>query len=248
MAPSVGTTGTIKLLILAIDMVFLVPAQPQADGSSKATRIGADELKEAITTHVESVMPWTAGAVRIEFCSRLPDVEIAGDDVTYRVTMPRTDDFIGYTNLGLLFYRNEILVKDVNVRIKLEVRRDVVTSSRYLAQGTVIGRDDIAVVEKWFSRPAFQVVSKPEEVLGKELTTSLRPNAEFTRHVLRDSIVVKRGALVRIVLERQVLKLSTMGVSEEDGSKGELIRVKNISSKKVIYARVVDDSLVAVDF
>jgi flagella basal body P-ring formation protein FlgA len=39
-----------------------------------------------------------------------------------------------------------------------------------------------------------------------------------------------------------------LGLSEEDGMQGAIIKVKNMSSKRTIYARVLGESLVGVEF
>jgi flagella basal body P-ring formation protein FlgA len=44
------------------------------------------------------------------------------------------------------------------------------------------------------------------------------------------------------------MMISAMGLCEEDGAQGDLIRVQNTSSKKTVFARVMGASLVKVDF
>jgi len=39
-----------------------------------------------------------------------------------------------------------------------------------------------------------------------------------------------------------------MGVSEEDGVVGQTIRVRNMASNKMVYARVVNDSTTLLKF
>jgi len=59
---------------------------------------------------------------------------------------------------------------------------------------------------------------------------------------------VKRGKIVCINLERGPLKISTIGISEEDGARGAIIRVRNVSSNRMVYARVVGANTVQVEF
>jgi flagella basal body P-ring formation protein FlgA len=39
-----------------------------------------------------------------------------------------------------------------------------------------------------------------------------------------------------------------LGYSEEDGVSGGLIRIQNATSKKTLHARVIDGSMVTVEF
>ena len=54
--------------------------------------------------------------------------------------------------------------------------------------------------------------------------------------------------MVRIVLENKTMSVHTIGLTEEDGANGQMIRVQNISSKKIVYARVESASVVRVEF
>jgi len=44
------------------------------------------------------------------------------------------------------------------------------------------------------------------------------------------------------------MQIVTVGLSEEDGVAGNIVRVKNITSNKTIYARVLSDSVVGIEF
>jgi flagella basal body P-ring formation protein FlgA len=66
--------------------------------------------------------------------------------------------------------------------------------------------------------------------------------------MLKTVKTIKRGKMVKIVLENGPMMIVTFGLSEEDGSRGDFIKVRNISSNKIVYAKVIDDSSVRVDF
>ncbi len=80
------------------------------------------------------------------------------------------------------------------------------------------------------------------------MSTSIRPNMEITTNMLRDAIMIKKGKMVRILLDNGPVRVISTGVSEENGAYGAMIKVKNTSSKKIIFARVEGQSLVRVEF
>ncbi|HNQ02925.1 MAG TPA: flagellar basal body P-ring formation chaperone FlgA, partial [Syntrophales bacterium] len=86
------------------------------------------------------------------------------------------------------------------------------------------------------------------EAVGKKATAGLNAGTEITRQMLRSAPVVKKGEVVRIVLESGPMTISAVGLCQEDGGRGDLIRVQNVSSKKIIFARVMGTALVRVDF
>jgi len=65
--------------------------------------------------------------------------------------------------------------------------------------------------------------------------------------MLKDVPLVQRGKIVKIVFDSGPMRIVTVGMPEEDGMAGAIIRVRNVTSNKIIYARVLGDSLVGID-
>ena len=66
--------------------------------------------------------------------------------------------------------------------------------------------------------------------------------------MLEKPLVVKRGDMITILAESGNLRVTVRGRVLVKGHMGELIRVQNSMSKKIIYARVINNSTVSVDF
>jgi len=132
--------------------------------------------------------------------------------------------------------------------VTLWVRMDVVVSTKSLSSGTVLGAGDVKILQKWYDAVPQNRLSDLKEAVGKKLTVSVNPHMEITKNVLKDCPIVRRNQPVRIVLDNGVLCITASGVSQEDGILGDVVRVQNTTSKRVIHARVTGDALVAVDF
>ncbi len=230
------------LLLLMLLMANVLCALP-------VTNVSKNAIKTIIVDYINNNMPWPKGSVRINFFPQISGITLPAKDIIYRVISMRDEDFIGYSNFTIRFYSENVFLGEKTVRVKIEVLRNMVVSTRYLARGTNISKDDVKVVKRWFDRVSPEVITDINDVLGKRLCTTIRqPNAVITRNMLRKPVMIKRGKLVRIVLEKGPLTITTIGLSEQDGSQGDIIRVKNIASKNIIYARVKAPSLVQVDF
>jgi flagella basal body P-ring formation protein FlgA len=72
--------------------------------------------------------------------------------------------------------------------------------------------------------------------------------AEILATMLKSAPLVRKGKMVKMVFDNGSMQIVTVGLSEEDGVAGNIIRVKNITSNKIIYARVLSDSLVGIEF
>jgi flagellar basal body P-ring formation protein FlgA len=106
----------------------------------------------------------------------------------------------------------------------------------------------VRVVKRWLIREPQQTIASREEAVEKRIISAVRPNQEITRTMLRDVPLIKKGRMVKMVLNNGFITITTVGQTQEDGGMGSSVRVKNVSSERIVYARVVGDSLVQVDF
>ncbi len=215
---------------------------------AQGATIRAEEIKAAILLHVENNMPWTPGTVRLDFPGKVADVEVPGEQGKLEVQNRPDEDYIGDAVFSVKLYSGKVLYKEEKVRVVLEVLRDFVVSARFLTKNKSIAADDVRVLRKWVKRIPPNVLTSPADVMGKALTMNLPPNSEITRSNIKAPLLIKKGSVVRILFDNGYLNVTTVGISEEDGVTDALIRVKNVSSNKTIYARVASDSLVKIEF
>ncbi len=215
---------------------------------SEAGTITAPEIKGAIIHYVENSMHWPPGSLRIDDRAKINDVVIPGEDIRVAVAARPDQDFIGDTVLAVRYYSGRNLVKEENLRVMLEALKDVVVSTKALTKDKIITAEDVRVEKKWVRRLPEKLATVSDEVIGKALMVNIRQNNEISRNVIKEPRLIKKGSAVRIILDNGDFSISTTGVSEENGTAESLIRVKNVSSNKIIYARVVGDSLVRVEF
>lgn len=210
--------------------------------------IRGETIEDAVRTYVERNMFWPEGAMRMDFPGGISDVTLPGEKIACRVQSKRNEDFIGNTSFTVRFYEDGRLLGKRTFKARLEVLINVVVSVRSLAKDAEIGGGDVKLTRRWFTRPPRNIISSLDDVVGKRLYSSIKPNTEITGKMVRDIPVVRKGRPVKIVIENGLMGVTTVGMSEQDGMRGELIRVRNASSKKMIYARVMDRSLVRVEF
>ncbi|MCK9273909.1 MAG: flagellar basal body P-ring formation chaperone FlgA [Syntrophales bacterium] len=203
-----------------------------------------EALEKIVLDYIEEKVP----SARVEFLSRTPDLVLKAKEIAYRVDSGRNEDYAGYCVFNVRFYDGEYFIREQPVRVRIEIRKKFVVSKKFLERGKRIGADDVKITAKWIDRTIRNPLQRPEEVIGKVLRSSVRKNTELKENMLQDPLLVKNGAFVRIELSKRGLHMSTVGISEQSGSLGDLIKVKNISSNKSVYARIVDDSVVKVDF
>ena len=210
--------------------------------------IKGETIKTYVRTYIEKNISWPKNVVWVEFPSTVSDLRLTGKKITCRVLSQRNEDFIGNSSFVFKCYENGTFLNGKTVRVKIEVLMDVVVSTKSLHRNIKINRDDVRLAKKWFNRLPSNIISSLDAVVGMKLRTSVKPNAEITGNMVRPIPMVKRGKPVKIIFENGPMRITTLGLSDQDGLYGELIKVRNVSSKNMIYARVMGNSLVKVEF
>ncbi len=239
---------------MRFSMVFVAAAMavllsvPPLQAAGKTVKIGAAQIQDAVQRAATSQNAWPRGTVRVLFTNPVQEMEVKGEKISREVIPVRGNPFLGHGQYAVRIYDNGVFLAEQRVSVLVEVQRDVILSARSLGRNTRIDTGDVQVVKRWVRRIPAQAVTDTETVVGKMLRVNVAPNTELTHSMLREFPVVRRGAPVRIIYESGPLSIATLGVSEEDGQDGSMVRVRNTSSRKILHARVVGDSTVQLVF
>lgn len=222
---------------LMMAVFFLTPVLANASPS----------IHETIREYIDSHMPWTHGAVRVDFISKEPDISAHRKEATFRIEPAGNADFIGDAAFLVRISINGTLLRTETVRTRIEVLRDVVVAAKMIRSGAVLTGQDVRLTKKWVSRNMPDALSSLEEAIGKRITLPARPGMELLARMLKEVPLVRKGQMVRVLLDNGSMRITTVAMPEEDGTVGNMVRIRNITSNKVIYARVLGDSLVGVE-
>ncbi len=154
----------------------------------------------------------------------------------------------GLQSLSLLFLKGEKVVKRINVRVAIKLEKKVLVAKRDIERGEVIKRDDLSLFFVDLSRIPKDALTNYDEAIGKSAIRDIRGGEILRRGIIKNIPLVKSGSPVYIVAENGLLKVMALGRALESGKKGDVIRVRNESSKKIVYGEVVDRGLVMVRF
>ena len=210
--------------------------------------IDQEQLNKAIGMYIEKNMHWAPGQMRFEMLTSLPQIAMPAGKISWKVDTRGNEDYLGESSFVLKLYNNGVLFREESIRVRIEVLREFVVSVKNLGRDCIIGANDVSLQKKWVRSIPLNAISSMDEIVGKLLCVGVRQNAEIFRNMIKEVTAVKRGKMVQIVLDTGAINITTMGLSEEDGAEGSFVKVRNISSNKTIYARVVGEARVKVDF
>lgn len=238
---------TLIIISISLTMIFLT-AVASSSLAANSTVVKEHRFKKIVKEYIEANTSWPRENMRIEFLGRISDISVQGEKITFAVRNHQDESFIGDSTFTVAVYDEGTQLREIPVRVRMEVAFDVVITTKYLQRDSEIGYSDVKLVRKWFSQMPAHAVIQIEDAVGKQVYSDVKQNTEIKRNMLKSVKTIRRGKMVKIVLESGPMTIMTFGLCEEDGSRGDFIKVRNTSSNKTVYARVVDASSVRIDF
>ena len=229
-----------------ISLLFISSVCPVVSWGEEKLLSPDRAVREAVIDYVYENVPWNKRDVEVsEIKIRSSLSQLEGD---LKVVLPRGKKLLGKTSLLVQVVDGSNVLKEIWVKAYIKVFQDVVLPVRNLKKGHIITQKDLYMGRKDISRLPLGVLIDPEDVIGMKLKRGISASSLLRDNVLTYPVLVKRGKVVEIFLEMSGLKVTTKGVAKEDGSKNELIKVENLSSKRVIFGRVIAPGIVKVNY
>ncbi|RJG09879.1 flagella basal body P-ring formation protein FlgA [Pseudomonas cavernicola] len=129
---------------------------------------------------------------------------------------------------------------------QVRLYRDVVIAIRPLKRESVLGEADLSLVERDVGLLNQGYLTSLEQALGKKLTRTLLPDQVLAPLHLQQAEVVRKSDQVVISARSGTINVRMPGEALSDGAPGEQIKVRNLSSQRVIRARVIGPGQVEV--
>lgn len=123
---------------------------------------------------------------------------------------------------------------------------EVPVLNRRLNTGDVIAESDLDWVTLPRDRAGADLVTDAAALVGKTAKRGMAPNQPIRARDVRAQVAVQKGQLVTILLQSPTMTLTAQGRAMADGAAGEVIRVTNTNSSRVVEAEVAGPNLVTV--
>jgi len=133
-----------------------------------------------------------------------------------------------------------------NISGRVVAMTEVPVLRRRVEPGEVIRDGDIEWSSTRADRLGRNIIVDAENLVGMSPRRPIRPGDAVLASELRAPVVVAKNSLITIRLDTARLSLSAQGRALEPGASGDVIRVMNTKSNKIINAAVVDSGTVRV--
>lgn len=210
--------------------------------------ISKEDIQKIVMDFICKKSPWererlNVKDIRVDHGAILPK-----GDITYKVMPPRSTDYLGITPMAVVFKINGKFEKKVWVTVEIEVVTSVVVTTKPLGRYKRIESDDIHLQKMDLASLPSNIITNTEEALGKRTKRTIDAETPLRTDLIEFPPLVRRGDVVTVIAESDGLRITTRGKIKQRGCRGDKIKVVNLNSNKVIYAKIIDSNTVRVDF
>lgn len=253
-APAPGKQVTYDVSVLTrIAQKYRLDWQPQSALdhtviTTASTRITADAIREAVITRVKEDNPQAKSA----------DVEVTFDNHALQIDLPadRGREFtlnnFDFDNTSKHF-RTDIVASGASGPFSVPVtgraifKRMVPVLSRRLEGGTTISASDLDWISVPEDRVNLSVVTNIKDVVGRELRRDTDQGALLYVHDVVPPRLVTRGSLITMKIETPLMLVTAQGKALQDGAQGDVIRVVNTQSNRMLEGTVTGTGTVTIN-
>ncbi len=217
------------------------PVVTVTSGSQKEKKEKMAEIvKQALMTKLAG-----SGEVTLNILAIPADLQVPLGDIQYTMGIPGGVRFAGTTVTYVTITVDGRRFHSVLVRAEVKRYQQVVVAARTIDAQEIIASDALRL-ERMDTGRLTSYITDANQVLGLASRRSIAIGTPITSSMVVKPVLIKRGALVTIVARMGDIEVTATGQALQDGAQGQLIRVQNMNSKRMIAAQVVDASTVLV--
>ena len=206
----------------------------------------SEDFKNIFLKEIKNKLSWIKGEIYLEKIRIEPENINISKEMSYKVKFITTPK-VG-SNLLILEFRKGKILKRVKIWGYIEAKVPVVVLKRPVLNKAILSEEDITLELKPFSRLPQDVILNKESAIGKQVRMSLKAGTVLRYSHIQRPVIIKRNQIVYIVARGHNFIVRAKGVALQDGREGERIKVKNLSSKKVLWGKVISSEEVEVPF
>ncbi len=226
-------------LILALAFIFFATAH--AEQSSQSHESIAETVKAYIAQNINLPGEYEVSLVPLDSRLNLPQCATPLEAFT-------TTDLIkaGRTTIGVRCNAEKRWSIFTSAIIK--TYQMVVVLAQPIQRGEIITQQHLAIEKREVSNLREDFVTQIEQVENKQAARQLNTGTILSLKNIVEPKLIKRGDKIVISTTKPNFSIRMSGIAMMDGTKGQLISVKNQNSGRIISATVIEPGLVVVNY
>jgi flagellar basal body P-ring formation protein FlgA len=226
---------SLTILTIALGLSSQVRAEPEFQSHESIYQAVKDYITEHSTsTDYETSIAALDSQLKLPLCPESLQVTTSNDQIK-----------AGRNSVGVRC--NSASKWSLYVSAIIKTFHPVVVLKQPLQRGETITRQHLALERKDVSGLRGDFISDIAEIENKQIVKSTPADTILSPRNIAEPKLVKRGDKITISFLRPEFGIRMNGLALMDGTKGQLIRIKNQSSGRIITATVIEAGLVTVN-
>jgi flagella basal body P-ring formation protein FlgA len=242
----------VRLVLAFLLLLAVVLAASPTGAQATGTTLGADALVAMARQWLAERLGSEVEPTALEPLGAPPALALPAGSLTLQLTQQSGSAMSGTITVlveaRVTDARGVRTARSATVNFRVNALQDVVVAVRELPRKTQLTAADVRRERRPVSRVPVGAIRETGEIVGKETNRPVAPGEVLTGSSVSAPLLIRRGALVALVLEGPSFRIVARGVAAEDGVLGAPIRVINQSSRREVVGRVEDDRTVRVQY
>lgn len=238
----------LSLLLFSLYLTCLLPSLV-ARAAGGPIRLGTGELQQIfkdLATKHSSLPPQELEVSK--FTAQPDSVELPPGALDFKVISTNQAKPLGQQVIVTDILVDGVVQDRVKLSGDLALYGEVVCTVSPIPRHSIITADQLKLVRRDLTMLGPGLIPELAAAIGKELKTTLQPGALLYDNLLKEPEMVKRNALVSILAASDSLTITVPGRVLTAGAKGELVKVKNLMSRREIFAKIIGTETVQAQF
>ena len=216
--------------------------------SVESTKIKGIEIAQKAKEYLLDFLPMDDRETTVEL-GRIPAdqwVPKRRDKIDFFITLIDTSKDRGKIELVVSASSDSKRFFKVPVYFNVRVFEFVAITKRKIGRKQQISRENLFIARRDTTRMRGMAFSSIDDLKGMTTIAAVQANTILTDHMVEIPPTIKQGSLVKLIVKRSGFEIVTKGLAQQTGYKGDVIKVKNVNSKKMLYGTIINSDSINV--
>ena len=243
-------TITIPHIKWRIDQYHLNPSQYIYIGLKSIVRyreitLSPEKILASAEAFYQRLIDKRADAeLRVEAKVPILPIPIPDEDVKLKFVPFNRDIWKGILEMQVI-HEGTVIKKPI-LKFRLSAVRPVVAAAQDIPPRVILKQKHLKFERRKIENTRDLPLTDLDEAVGKITRVAITQGEVITPSYLKKTYLVSRGSLVTMIAQKGSLKVQTQGKALQNGERGKLIRVMNLTSKKELEGEVIGDKLIRI--
>jgi flagella basal body P-ring formation protein FlgA len=173
-------------------------------------------------------------------------VPVRRDKIDFEITLVDSSKDRGKIELIVSASSNSKLFFKVPIYFNVRVFEFVAITKRKTGRKQPLTKENVFIARRETTRLRGMAFSSIDDLKGMTTTRPVQSRTILTDYMVETPPTIKQGSLVKLIVKKSGFRIVTKGLAQQTGYKGEVIKVKNLDSKKMLYGKIINSDSVQV--